>query len=575
VPLTDSSTFDEIEKWASVQSKDWARLIALRAALRVLPLALSIKNEHESFLLHLLRCCFVGWVGGVHGVDPKKFRAVAGPAYRSLSDQAKQLRKIGRERKVAIGQADHAGGAIYYALRSIAGFVPTEGDLEKTLAHVSDATRSLSELEDVRMSIVADAMTLTGADGERRLRDAALWQQVVSDESGAVSAEPPDWITKTILAFQEERANRSWTIWLRWYNALLQRSIKDRSGFDQKIDFEIALQPPKFWTRPTEVVLENLAAIARQEQFNFTSDDANEPESGSEPEPDVPEQRPGPSFSVSAAGQLSLANSGAVGATDAEEIDAIRDVLLEAISDLEAACEGSNAFNFVARTASAYRRALSGETAQVSIDRLYANGVRLENANTRVKLEIAAGTLPEQGIHVGEAMDSVIALHGSVVMGTERGRLHIARSRDFHKTGSEVAAYKAQAIRFAESVRTSKNLLDEEAKELIVVVNNEIAEGRHPERSTVLAQTTNANLLSAIGKYAVVPLATSVAGYAFTHSATGTAIAAELSPLMDAIVAFVMANTVEIRAFVAVAGAELIWFNSFLAWLELQVASRK
>ncbi len=285
---------------------------------------------------------------------------------------------------------------------------------------------------------------------------------------------------------------------------------------------------------------------------------------------EIPDQEPGIMFAPDPSGRLRIAESGKITDSDSAEVEAIKETLLESLDDLEAACEGSNAFSFLIKVSGRYRAALEKNTDEISIDQLYAQGIRLENAKVRVDQEIQTGDLPEQGVNVGEALDSVIALHGPMIMGTERGRLLVSRSREFHQTEAQVAEYKAIAIRFATAVEKTEDLIAPESKEFVVTASAEIGEGRHPSRSTDLAHTANTNLIVVMGKIATSPAgvaATAVFSQAVAASTPGTLATAELTSLINAVWTFCLSNSELLRAMAGATGGELSWVNSLLNWM--------
>lgn len=304
-------------------------------------------------------------------------------------------------------------------------------------------------------------------------------------------------------------------------------------------------------------------------QNDWETDDHND-ESAEYPSQLIPEQEPGVSFIPGPTARFQIADSGTVGYGDQSEIIHIREAILESLANLESACDGSNAFKFIIQIVSRYRSAIEAPVEQISIDRLYAQGVRLENAKERIEREIQNGELPEQGVDIGEALDSLISLHGPMIMGTDRGRSLVSRSRDYHQTESEVAEYKARAREFVQALDSTNDLIEPESKEILSSVVEDIGEGRHPERSTEVARTANSNLVVAMGKLITSPAGAGVSAIValgVTNSVPGTLAAAEITALLNACWTFFLANTEMLRALAGATGGELTWVNSLLNWM--------
>lgn len=544
----------------------------MRASLRVFPIALDFGTltaddllGYETYVLQLFRVAYTNWVLLRHGFDISSVTRASGR--QELSREAAKLR---RHPGSQTQRAHDVGGSVYYAIPPIgsARGPLREDERFRSFEYAEAAASRLGGILDVQDALLSDIRVIEAGIPPSQLARLPLWLRTMVDGSHR-SKDVPTWAAGTLNAFESRDggSKSGWNLVWQWYRSLLpiSRSATPGSKFGVNADRQIIELPNRFWRRKPEQVFSDIQKITDHQQLDLLDASADEvPDDSDRLIDELPEQAPGPSFSLSPRARLMLSQSGLLSGSDAQQIEGVREVLLEALATLEAECEGSNAFAFITSVILAYKRDVSAEVTQISIDRLYANGVRLENASTRIKREIARGDLPEQAIPVGEAMDSVISLHGTIVMGTERGRELVARSRDFHRTESQVAEYKAQAAKFSASIYSSKNIFEDEAKELVIAVNNDIGEGLHPDRSTTLAQTTNSNLLVAMGQ---AVLSQSVAS-AFLASGVGHVAVAEVAALIDAIASFLLANSAILHALVASTGSDLAWLNSFLAWLQ-------
>ena len=137
--------------------------------------------------------------------------------------------------------------------------------------------------------------------------------------------------------------------------------------------------------------------------------------------PNLPkDQEPGLQFSSGEHGKIHISLSGLALSGDLVEIAAMRGVIIEALDDLTTILEGSNAYATVARIAQRYKATIIADA--VSIDQLFGYGVRLENCRARLEREIQSGDYPDLAVPAGEALDSVIALHGPMISSTARGQ---------------------------------------------------------------------------------------------------------------------------------------------------------
>jgi hypothetical protein len=217
--------------------------------------------------------------------------------------------------------------------------------------------------------------------------------------------------------------------------------------------------------------------------------------------PVVPEQGPGISFEIKPNGKIGIADSGPATRSDLQQIGDIRDVLLDALDDAIANCENTNAFAGVARIASKYKETLLADP--LSIDKLYAWGLRLENFNTSIAAKIKSGEFPDKDLGLAEALDSVLALHGTSVLLTGRGQELVTKGNAYRRTQEEQIAYREKALALVEKLRAKKTLVEREAVEALEAATQDMGTGRHPERSSELAEAGNNNMLGLLSKLAV------------------------------------------------------------------------
>ncbi|MEM6411188.1 MAG: leucine-rich repeat domain-containing protein [Pseudomonadota bacterium] len=317
-----------------------------------------------------------------------------------------------------------------------------------------------------------------------------------------------------------------------------------------------------------ERTLKALNQIRKDAGLSSVEDWLAEDESASPNEkPGIPNQEDGLSFETTESGRIGLASSGQPTPDDVDELEGIKPTLIAAVEALEAACDGSNAFQHFKPVATRYRAALEGETTQLSIDRLVAEGTWLENANMRLQAEIASEHLPEQGNEIGAAMDTVIALHGMSVMGTTRGRQLIQRNLDYQMDRADIEEAKARTSEFAERVKRNSELFEPEVGEIAELASSEINEGPHPERSTDTARGFQSNILRVLGYTIMTGAVWPVVSSGVSNSQLGSAASSEITLIMDAARAFWLTNQTLILKMAAAWGTDLNWVQALYRWL--------
>ena len=360
-------------------------------------------------------------------------------------------------------------------------------------------------------------------------------------------------------------------VWIDWYHDRLEGRL-----LDAKLERKWALLLNDALTESAGEINARLKAV-RDEHFGH--------QASQETIPEIPEsQEPGLQFAPREDGRIDLTPSGIAPPDDVAEILAMRGVIVEALDDLLILLAGSNAYPSIAQVADRYKSAISAD--ELSVDLLYAYGVRLENSRTRLEVEIKSGDCPAMAVPAGEALDSVIALHGPVVYSTARGKELVERARAFEADGLDVSAYKSAAQQVATAIDEADEAVTKLARETIRQASDEIGEGKHPERSAQLGHTTLSNFMIAAAKgvqqgFAAQALEEGVkdgikdghktiAKWGYVGSATAVGIAAYAAA--PAVLSFFIANQPLLHQFSIVAGCELSWLPSFLNWLERQRA---
>lgn len=307
---------------------------------------------------------------------------------------------------------------------------------------------------------------------------------------------------------------------------------------------------------------------------DFDQDSEDAARDVAEADPDAPggppDQTPGPSFEVNAKDLIQLAKSGA---WNDEEADSLADLLVQlraAVDDLLAALDGTNAHGHIFKAARAYRNALDGSP--LSIDRMYALGLRLINAEDALRQAVSTGDLPPLPIEAHEALQSSLHLHGVVIGATRRGKELLQSAADFARSEHETAEHRALRKGLADAVAGSNGVFDTDTQEFVANTLNANASGPYPDRSHHLAQSTERNVLVTLAKWAVKP-AGLVLGTAFLTSVPGAEVIAGTTHAIDGVWTFVVANLHLLQNLAATYAADMSWvqttFSSIAHFLKM------
>ena len=180
-------------------------------------------------------------------------------------------------------------------------------------------------------------------------------------------------------------------------------------------------------------------------------------------------------------------------------------VLRELARDLtRLLAEGNAPHAPLGRRAAAYAGVADQALAALDMARLYAEGVRLANAAQAAAQAIETGDLPVLGVEAKEALDSLLALHGTFVLSTAEGTAALAREERYQRRPDEERAFRADAGEVALALQASPGIMTPDAALTVLGAAEETAQGSHPERSAVQGFGTVRNALIVLSAGALV-----------------------------------------------------------------------
>jgi hypothetical protein len=153
--------------------------------------------------------------------------------------------------------------------------------------------------------------------------------------------------------------------------------------------------------------------------------------------------------------------------------------------------------------------------------------VRLENAASAARREIANRLQEPLEDAAQEALDSVLTLHGPLILATKEGRELLDDADRMRLTRDEQIMLRVDAQAVATALKNSPDLIEPHAAALAEEAAEMIGEGPHPERGTVFGLATARNvttvLVSAGTLAALIPAAGAMAGFIGAAAAAGVA----------------------------------------------------
>jgi hypothetical protein len=224
----DIGNRDQLENWLKGQTPEVAAAIALRTALRALPVALNLhhfkgRTPQPALTAALFRCCSISWVACN---SPTQEIAAARAAAYAAARAAAYAAAYAAARAAAYGAADAAARAAARA----AAYAAADAAARAAAYAAADAADAAADAAAYAADAAADAAAYAAAY-------AAIWRAVESDCTAlaaggspqALLAQPlwpgaiPDWAQEDIKAMEAHLATlgAGFDLWAAWYRRRL------------------------------------------------------------------------------------------------------------------------------------------------------------------------------------------------------------------------------------------------------------------------------------------------------------------------------------------------------------------
>ena len=150
----------------------------------------------------------------------------------------------------------------------------------------------------------------------------------------------------------------------------------------------------------------------------------------------------------------------------------------------------SNSFPELARNLTEYRAAIAAEGEVIAWGLVFGLGVMLENAAAAMKRKIDDRLLPSLEDAAQSALDSLLTLHGPLILATGEGRELQEQADRLRMTREEQLRLRGDAEVLALELLQSPDLIEPEVAGTVVQAIQAIGEGRFPERGAVFGFAT-------------------------------------------------------------------------------------
>ena len=244
--------------------------------------------------------------------------------------------------------------------------------------------------------------------------------------------------------------------------------------------------------------------------------------------------------------------------------DQILEELVTLANDLRQSLTGTNVHIPLLNSVEQYCEVFSDK--QISISRLYARGIRLENSTAATKQSIVIDGAPSLPIEVEQNLNSVIELHHAYIMLTEEGKKLVQAASAYNQPSKKIEQLRVAGNEIASFVGNNPQFFGEDTREHVTGVVSNIGKGAQPEKSNQIATYALFNLIYGIfkstlerGKQGVAIIVVS----AILESQLGTAAVAEITDVINATWIFLLTHISSLEIIVSFVGGDTSWTTSF------------
>jgi hypothetical protein len=470
------SDWAAFERWLKTKSRSWLHVLAVRGVLRAVPLiAQSNEKYPDDLLLPLFRAMAISRFTVVyqsHGILSQRVHPadVASESARFAASTVAELQVLS-------------------SALSAAGLVAEGTASDSRRAAISLFCAALREMRGfhhaIDNAIQHDAQLLHEESlTPERLAAAELWFSDVPDDFLAYST-------------QLRSLGDHWGVWIPWYADVVVGRPRTKAQDAAYTD----LPSPLPWNDGAEAVNLEIARRLASLDWPQTQELIGYP---------LPSQGPGPHFALETNDLIDRVpiNEFDAQGNDLHRIRHLRPIVQRCAAELSQHLAG-NKHPELERAVRSYEAAIApADEADVQWGEVFGLGELLQNASDAARRRIKDRLLPELEDAAETALNTLLRLHGPMILASAEGRELATQADVFQMTRPDLESLERAAQSVAERLEDSSGIITPAAASDVVLAAHAIDKGRHPERGTIygLAVLRNVSLVLIAGAVLSPPL---------------------------------------------------------------------
>jgi hypothetical protein len=423
-------------------------------------------------------------------------------------------------------EAAYIDGATSYSFDANHAAVAASTEIPETAADAASsavaaaATRALKTTgaeTDIWAATSADARALEGRPPPKLaaadLANRALWETEIPAWAAA------NWrmLKKPLL-----QAHEKWEVWTAWYDERLRGSRRPHEALELarvRISQDIWMKGPRLVNATIKTLIDEHENKRRAPSVEHDAELKS-----------LPPQGPGPQFRPNEDGLVDRAPPADIDAAgnDIRTINQLKPLVLRCANDLRARLS-RNEFPELFDAVQLYRGAVDPDAgADVNWGEVWGVGVLLQNAAAAAKRKIESRTLPALEDPAQTALDSLLTVHGPMILATRDGAKLSETAANFSMTRVEQDSLRDATQQVAQRLTASPDVITPRAAMSVTDATGAIGQGQHPERGSVygLATIKNVSIVLIGGAAAATP---AIIGALLGQTVVGALIGAPLA----------------------------------------------